>query len=134
MMIAFNLAEPVLHCGCIQITPDNSQFGVKQSESVGQHRHLAGIYNYNIVLPPSSSSWFGTAQSAAWFGTTLPGSQAQSPLGGPTQELLFELLHHHPVQSSSLWTSRRKWSGFRDKAAPTVPSPTKSRIFPFSNQ
>jgi len=40
MIIAVNLAEPVLHCGCSQIPPENTHFQAQWNESMRQHRHL----------------------------------------------------------------------------------------------
>ena len=116
MTIAFNLAEPVLlHCGCSQVTSENTQFQVQQSESVGQHRHLAGICDYNIVLPPCSS----------WSGTTLLGNQAQSPRRTHMRALPFLLPHrlHHHLGESTVPSGLPARGGqmLRDRAAPPYP-------------
>lgn len=137
--IAFNLAEPVLpHCGCSQVTPENTQFWVEQSESVGQHRHLVGICNYNTVLPPSSF-WFGPTHSAPLIWYHTPGKpSSESPRWNHMRALLFELPHdlHHHLGQSTVPSGLPDLSGqiFRDRAAPTIPSPTKSEIFLFGTQ
>lgn len=123
MIIAFNLAEPVLlHCGCSQIPPENAQFPVQRSESVGQHRHLVGICNYNRVLP-QGSSWFGTTRSAPLIWYHAPGKPSSgSPEQTPPRELLFQLphrLHRHLVQSTV--PSRfpdSKWPDFQGQSCP----------------
>lgn len=131
MMIAFNLAEPVLRCGCSQITP--------QTASLEQS--TASLWNSTVIQ---------------WASTTITSFSPQAPPPGlGPHKVLPDLIPHSwetklrvpsvdPHKSCSLSSSitiqnRAVLSGlpdvngqvFRDKAAPTVPSPTKSQGISF---